>query len=151
MAFWQQGLGGDWRLATAVQQPSYVELRQPDKYVFIWVQYIWFDSHRQKNAACITLLHTKLISQLATVDCVQRANYMKQKYFDCNEHNFIFVKLETFNTHMTSQRFLVLCRHRIILFFSNCTDGTNYMKQRQVLQQAQFHIVKLNTWRDNIS
>ena len=29
--FWQQGLGGDWRLATAVQQPSYVELRQPDK------------------------------------------------------------------------------------------------------------------------
>ena len=35
MAFWQQGLGGDWRLATAVQQPSYVELRQPDKYVFI--------------------------------------------------------------------------------------------------------------------
>ena len=46
MAFGQQGLGGDWRLATAVQQPSYVELRQPDKYVFfffIWVQYIWFD------------------------------------------------------------------------------------------------------------
>ena len=70
----------------------------------------------EKNAACITLLHTKLISQLDTVDCVQRANYMKQKYFDCNEHNFIFVKLETFNTHMTSQRFLVLCRHRIILF-----------------------------------
>ena len=29
-----------------------------------------------------------MISQLDTVDCVERANYMKQKYFDCNEHNF---------------------------------------------------------------
>ena len=29
--FRQQGHGGDWRLGAAVQQPSYGELRQPDK------------------------------------------------------------------------------------------------------------------------
>ena len=33
---------GDWRFQAAVQQPSYVELRQPDKCIFIWVQYIWY-------------------------------------------------------------------------------------------------------------
>ena len=44
---------GDWRFQAAVQQPSYVELRQPDKCIFIWVQYIWFDLARnchQENA-----------------------------------------------------------------------------------------------------
>ena len=33
---------GDWRFQAAVQQPSYVELRQPDKCIFIWVKYIWY-------------------------------------------------------------------------------------------------------------
>ena len=69
---------------------------------------------------------------------------MKQKYFDCNEHNVIFVKLEKFNTHTKSQRFLALCRQNNS-FFSNFLDGANYLKQRQVLQQLQFHISKLNT------
>ena len=40
---------------------------------------------------------------------------MKQHQFNCNECNFTFVKLNTFDTHMKRQNYLALGRHRMHL------------------------------------
>ena len=53
---------------------------------------------------------------------------MKQKQFNGNKCNLLFVKLNTFNTHMKGQCYLSLGR-RIIISLGNCTEGVNYIHE----------------------
>ena len=49
-------------------------------------------------------------------NCIDGTKCMKSKQFKRNECKFIFVKLNTFNTHMKRQLHLALGRHRVYLF-----------------------------------
>ena len=49
-------------------------------------------------------------------NCIDGINHVKQRKFICNLCNFIFVKSNTFNTHMERQRCLTLGRQTITIF-----------------------------------
>ena len=66
---------------------------------------------------------------IASRNCKDGANYMKQIQFNWNWCNFIFVELDTFCTCMKRQHFLALGGHRITILvqlLGNCIEGANY-------------------------
>ena len=68
--------------------------------------------HTWRNTIILPWEDTELLS---LGNCIEGANYMKQKQFNCNEWNFTFVKLDIFDEHMKGQSYLALGRHRITL------------------------------------
>ena len=60
-------------------------------------------------------------------NCIDGTKCMKSKQFKRNECKYIFVKLNTFNTHMKRQFHLALGRHRIYLLGK---EDSKYNKTR---------------------
>ena len=74
---------------------------------------------------------------------IERANYMKQNPFNCNECNFTFVV----NTHMMRQLYLALGRPRITVK----REPTTREKKKQFnCNECNFRFVKSNTFKTHM-